>query len=124
MNSADADIIGDGFRKQEPFEPDVFFTDGETLSLCGLNLKVIFTPGHTRGGTCFLVGDTLFSGDTLFCGDVGRTDLAGGSFSAIRKSIQTRLYVLDDSVVVYPGHDESTTIGYEKLHNHDVTLKN
>lgn len=94
--------------------PDVTpLADGEELH----GLKVIHTPGHTPGGCCFLGtgerGPILSVGDTLFAGGVGRTDLWGGSWDDLERSIRTRLYTLDDATFVVPGHGPATTIGEE-----------
>ena len=64
----------------EPFRLDFTFRDGEVLDLCGMRFSVIATPGHTKGGCCFLCGDSLFTGDTLFCESVGRTDFSRRPF--------------------------------------------
>ncbi len=76
------------------------------------------TPGHTKGSCCYYMKDegVLFSGDTLFCGSVGRTDFPGGSSAEIVRSLH-KLWILPDDTEVYPGHDTSTTIGYEKRYN-------
>ncbi len=81
-------------------------------------IKIIETPGHSKGGVCYLIKDVLFSGDTLFLDSIGRCDLFGGSIKDIEKSIKEKLFVLDDNITVYPGHGEKTTIGYEKRYNH------
>ena len=80
---------------------------------------MIHTPGHTKGSCCYYLKEegVLFSGDTLFCGSVGRTDFPGGSAHEIRESLHKLLNVLPDDTDVYPGHDTSTTIGYEKRYN-------
>jgi hydroxyacylglutathione hydrolase len=83
-------------------------------------VRVIHTPGHTPGSVCFhATGDhpVLFSGDTLFAGSIGRTDLWGGDYDQIIESIRTRLLTLDDSLDVFPGHGEATTIGEERSTN-------
>ena len=96
---------------------DIFFKDNDTFKFGNNEIKVIHTPGHTKGGVCFLVGDKIFTGDTLFNLCVGRTDLPGGSFSEIKSSIQKKLFTLDENIEVFPGHGPSTTIGYEKNNN-------
>lgn len=92
-------------------------TDGDELNVGSLTLKFISTPGHTPGGMSILVDNVLFSGDTLFRTSVGRTDFQGGDFSTLMSSIREKLFALPDDTVVLPGHDVSTTIGYEKRYN-------
>ena len=92
------------------------YGEGDTLLLAGLTIRVLHTPGHTPGSVCLLVGDTLFSGDTLFAGSCGRTDLPGGSYNTIRKSL-ARLASLETNYWVRPGHGESTTLAQEKRYN-------
>lgn len=91
--------------------------DGQVLTLGRDTLAVIATPGHSPGGVCFHAGDDLWAGDTLFAGSVGRTDLPGGSFSQLERSIRTRLFPLGDAVRVHTGHGPGTTIGAERRHN-------
>lgn len=90
--------------------------DGETVQLDEVSLRVLHTPGHTQGGVCYVGEGVLFSGDTLFCREVGRTDLYGGSFEALKQSI-TRLYQLKGDYQVYPGHGEATTLEEERREN-------
>ena len=99
-----------------PFAVDFTFRDGEKLSLCGMEFTVIATPGHTPGGACFDCGDALFTGDTLFLESVGRTDFPGGSSEQLKKSCK-KLLALEGDRTVYPGHDETTTLSHERLHN-------
>jgi len=96
---------------------DVSMNDGDVLKIGELSAKVIHTPGHTPGGCCFLIDDVILVGDTLFAGSIGRTDLPGGSYDILIRSIKTRLMTLDDDISVYPGHGPSTCIGDEKLSN-------
>ena len=80
-------------------------------------LNVLETPGHTPGSVCLKFGSLLLSGDTLFAGSCGRTDFPGGSGRKIVKSIKTKLLTLPDETVVYPGHDENTSVALEKKLN-------
>jgi glyoxylase-like metal-dependent hydrolase (beta-lactamase superfamily II) len=84
----------------------------------GLSFQCLETPGHTRGGVCyyFEAEKILFTGDTLFKGTCGRTDLPGGDGRILAASLK-KLAALPDDVAVYPGHNESTTIGHEKKTN-------
>ena len=96
---------------------DKFIEDGEIIELGSLEIKVIHTPGHTKGGVCYYVNGVLFSGDTIFRESVGRCDLPGGSFKQIVESIENKIYTLPDDTVIYPGHGKSTTVAWEKEHN-------
>ncbi|MBR1616986.1 MBL fold metallo-hydrolase [bacterium] len=91
--------------------------NSQNLKIGEYSIKIIHTPGHSKGGMCYLIGDNLFSGDTLFRVSIGRCDLMGGSLQEIEKSIIEKLFELDENIKVYPGHGESTTIGYEKKYN-------
>ena len=92
------------------------YKEGDVLNVAGLTVKVLHTPGHTMGSVCLLAEDTLFAGDTLFQGSCGRTDLPGGSWADILKSLR-RLKELPDNTQVFSGHGPSTTIGDEKMWN-------
>ena len=98
---------------------DRLLRDKETLTLAGFEIKVIETPGHTKGGVCYYLSEegVLFSGDTLFRTSVGRTDFPTGSMSAIVCSIKGKILVLPDDTKVFPGHGESTSVAYEKKYN-------
>lgn len=96
---------------------DVLVEDGELHSICGMQFEVIFTPGHTAGGVCYRVDNLLFAGDTLFERSIGRTDLDGGDFEMIIRSIKEKLFILPDDVKVFPGHGGATTIGTERVAN-------
>lgn len=106
-----------GFGGGEPPKDIRTFDENTVFKLGDEEIKVIHTPGHTKGSVCFLTGNNLISGDTLFYGSIGRTDFEGGSFTQIQDSIVNKLFKLDDNIVVYPGHDAKTTIGYEKKYN-------
>ncbi|MGB2630606.1 MAG: MBL fold metallo-hydrolase [Candidatus Omnitrophota bacterium] len=100
-----------------PIKPAWFLRDGDVITLGGIKLEIIHTPGHTPGSVSVRSGDILFSGDTLFLEGVGRTDLPGGDHAALLKSVKEKLMVLPDSVRVFPGHGPETTIGHEKENN-------
>ncbi|WP_283608140.1 MBL fold metallo-hydrolase [Faecalispora anaeroviscerum] len=102
--------------KHENFDPDRIFDDGDIIELGSLNIKVLFTPGHTVGSCCFLVEDVIFSGDTLFSGSMGRTDLPTGSSRDMKESLQ-KLAALEGDYHVYPGHGPSTTLERERRYN-------
>jgi len=89
--------------------PDVLLKEGDTITIGETSLEVIHTPGHTRGGICLYTVGHVFTGDTLFVQGVGRTDLAGGSWPILLKSIQEKLYTLPGDTIVWPGHDYGPT---------------
>lgn len=98
---------------------DVLLKDQESVSLCGIDIKMIKTPGHTEGGCCYYVEKAgfLIAGDTLFAESVGRTDLPTGSMSVLVRSIKDKLMSLPEDTKVYPGHGPATSIGYERDNN-------
>ena len=97
----------------------VYLKAGDIIHIGDDQLKVLFAPGHSPGHVCFYCEAQQFviGGDVLFRKSIGRTDLPGGDFEILINSIRQQLFVLPDSVTVYPGHGEPTTIGYEKLNN-------
>lgn len=98
-------------------DPDFYLKDDQALNVAGG--VALHTPGHTPGSMSFWFEEhkLLVAGDTLFRQSIGRTDLPGGSFEQIEKSIRERLYTLDDNAIVITGHGEGTTIGFEKQAN-------
>ena len=96
---------------------DKFLEEGDEISLGALKLIVIHTPGHTPGGISLVLNDFIFTGDTLFAGGIGRTDLPGGSYQDLQKSIKEKLLVLGDDKIIYPGHGPDSTIGEERRTN-------
>lgn len=95
---------------------DKTVTDGEKFSLCGMAFTALHTPGHTEGSYCYLTEKGLLSGDTLFCGSYGRTDFPGGSGVKLKRSIQ-KLFALEGDMTVYPGHEDQTTLSFERKYN-------
>ena len=102
--------------KQNKITPDLTVSEGSSLMLGETQIKVLATPGHTKGGVCYLLKDCIFTGDTLFFCSCGRTDFPGGSSKEIMQSLK-RLATLEDSLKVYPGHDRTSTIAFEKANN-------
>lgn len=102
--------------KQDKITPDLTVSEGSSLMLGETQIKVLATPGHTKGGVCYLLKDCIFTGDTLFFCSCGRTDFPGGSSKEIMQSLK-RLAALEDSLKVYPGHDRTSTIAFEKANN-------
>jgi len=125
ININDADCLTNADRNLStmigmPFDlapADGYLSEGENIQIGDMNVQVFYTPGHSKGGVCFLVGDTLFAGDTLFNTSIGRTDFLDGDLAELLSGVQKKLLVLDDKTKVLPGHGENTTIGYEKTHN-------
>ncbi|MBL7005969.1 MAG: MBL fold metallo-hydrolase [Spirochaetia bacterium] len=109
-----------------PEPTHIFYTesaDSELEQVPGSSLSVIQTPGHAPESVCYYSSKfgILFSGDTLFRQSIGRSDFQGGSSKDLLHSISRKLYILPEDTIVYPGHGESTTIGYEKTHNPFIT---
>lgn len=104
---------------EQPPQPDMLITEQTQIAIGESMLKFIFTPGHTPGEYCiYLEKEKIcITGDVLFNESIGRTDLWGGNFETLMNSIQEKLFLLPDDVVIYPGHGEQSTIGYEKQNN-------
>lgn len=105
-----------GARVTAP-EADTLLVHGSVIHLGSKNVTVIHTPGHTKGGVCFLADNLLFTGDTLFHNSIGRTDFPGGDYDELLASIKNNLFTLPGDYVVHPGHEEETTLSYERQEN-------
>ncbi len=118
LRDPDMNLSG-GCRRSCSIKPDVLLNDLDVFEAAGFTIQMLYTPGHTPGSCCYYLKDegVLFSGDTLFYGSVGRTDLPGGSTAQIVASLHRLLDILPEDTEVFPGHDISTTIGYEKRYN-------
>ena len=103
----------------EPCRADVQLKDGSVFKEAGIEFRTLLTPGHTRGGVCYIIESerVIFSGDTLFCMSYGRTDLPGGDHSELYDSIVYRLFALRGDYRVLPGHDRETTLEFERRNN-------
>jgi glyoxylase-like metal-dependent hydrolase (beta-lactamase superfamily II) len=108
-----------GFGPFEPYDPEETVEGGERLSLAGLDIDVIFTPGHSPGHVSYSIADeqVLLDGDVLFRGSIGRFDLPGGNAQTLLDSIATLLNTLPDETRVLPGHMGETTLGHERVSN-------
>ena len=119
-------LAAEMYGRQAPLvkrKPDILLKEGDHISFGILSLEVFHTPGHTPGGVIFVSRPyCVFSGDTLFYRGIGRTDLEGGNYEQIITSIREKLYVLEDDLVVFPGHGRPTTIIEEKYENPFVTV--
>jgi len=112
-----------GLNVEPPPPVDVFYEEKGPYSFGHYDVFVHHTPGHCPGGVCLQVGrrgeagKDLFVGDTLFAGSIGRTDLPGGNYETLMRSISTVLYTFGDDARVYSGHGPNTTIGHERRTN-------
>jgi glyoxylase-like metal-dependent hydrolase (beta-lactamase superfamily II) len=106
----------------EPVKIDQWVEQGDRFAALGAGVEVRHVPGHCPGNVLFYFAHEgrAFVGDALFKGNVGRTDLPGGDFDELERSIRSQIYSLPDATSVYPGHGPSTTVGHEKLHNPHV----
>lgn len=111
-----------GFKPKSLGECNIYAKDGEKFIIGNIELKTILSPGHTQGSLCYYSDGYLFSGDVLFKSGIGRTDLPGGKYGLLLKSIR-RLYDLPDETKVYPGHGPATTIGEEKVGNPFISIE-
>lgn len=108
----------------KPVEIDKVLRHKETLELAGMKIEPLHTPGHSQGSFSFVIESSIFSGDVLFLQSIGRTDLFGGNLSVLMKSINEVLLSYPDDYIIYPGHGEKTSIGFEKENNPYLKNKN
>jgi hydroxyacylglutathione hydrolase len=112
-----------GLRVDQPPPVDAFYAPGQPLRFGEYRIDVLPTPGHCPGGVCLAIGRDgstereLFVGDTLFAGSIGRTDLPGGNYDQLMRSIRDVLLSFPDETPVHPGHGPATTIGAERRTN-------
>lgn len=107
-----------GFSTSVPhLNPTKFIDEATQLTLGNYEIKVLYTPGHSKGSLTFYVDNKLFTGDALFYRSIGRTDFYDGDFDELITSIKEKIFTLPDDTTVYPGHGPSTTILDEKKYN-------
>ena len=125
-SAAEAEVLRDPKLNLSPsyagtvtIEPDVTLSDGETVSIAGYRIRMISTPGHTKGSASYYLPDEaiVFSGDTLFTETFGNTKLPTGSFADIVDSVRNKLLELPEETRVLPGHDVETTVAHERRYN-------
>jgi len=104
-----------GLKMEMPPEPEGFLEDGQEIECGSMKFKAFHVPGHAAGSLAFYCeeGRVLFTGDALFAGNIGRTDLPGGSYETLIKSIRSKLFILPPDTIIYPGHGIQSTIGDE-----------
>lgn len=114
-----------GFPPAQPFTPNQWLNDGDTIELGGLTLEILHCPGHTPGHVALVerTSNTVIVGDIIFAGSIGRTDFPQGNHDQLINSIGTKLLSLPDDMQVYPGHGPTTTIGHERKTNPYVAGK-
>ena len=119
LKNSNMNLSDIGMGKNLVITADKLLKDGDFIEVGAGKLSVIHTPGHTSGGVCYYdeKNGILFSGDTLFKGTTGRYDLPTSDGEALFASIKNKLFTLPDAVKVLPGHEASTTIGFEKANN-------
>lgn len=110
-------------HKNSQLKKDIAVSDGDTIKIGNIKLRVLHTPGHSKDSMCLLLEDHLiFTGDTLFVGNCGRTDLPGSDAKEMYYSLFDRLAKLDEKLILYPGHNygstSTSTIGHEKKTNY------
>ena len=115
-------------REWLPFPPEILLKDGDIIRVGDLSIKALYTPGHTPGSMCFLVGECLLAGDTVFPGGPGRT-ITATAFEQIVQSLKERVFPLPDATRIFPGHGAETVLEKERRefsvfssHQHDPKL--
>lgn len=95
---------------------DILLNDGDEIDFASQKIKVMHTPGHTKGSVCYLIGTDMICGDTLFRGNIGRYDFYGGDYKTLMASLE-KIKALDVDYKIYPGHGASSKLSYEKDYN-------
>ncbi|MDR2278654.1 MAG: MBL fold metallo-hydrolase, partial [Vagococcus sp.] len=128
IHENDAPMLGDSNLNLSAFmnvdlktpPAKILFTGEYDFKLGNYELKILHTPGHTKGGVVIYAKPYLFTGDTIFLTDIGRTDLPGGNYDELIKSIKEKVFKFPEDTKIFPGHGSSTSVGYEKQMNRYV----
>lgn len=114
-----------GFPPAQPFSPNEWLNDNDTISLGNITLEVLHCPGHTPGHVVLVerTSNSVVVGDVIFAGSIGRTDFPQGNHQQLIDSIKQKIMVLPDDMTIYPGHGPTTTVGTEKATNPYVSGK-
>lgn len=108
-----------GFEVDNVIYPDQYLEDGDEIILGDERLTVSYTPGHAEGSICLVYkkGKWIVTGDLLFYMSIGRTDLPTGSLETLLASVRNKVFIYSDDYIIYPGHGQSTSLGFERKHN-------
>ncbi|MEI6056577.1 MAG: MBL fold metallo-hydrolase [Lentisphaerota bacterium] len=119
LNENDEELYNSPANSIEPIFPSLSKRIKTTSKFNAAGIEAIFTPGHTKGGTCFYAKEAklLISGDTIFNESIGRTDLPGGNHNQIIKSINDKILTLPPETIIYPGHGPETSVDHESKYN-------
>ncbi len=125
-NIINADMYADTFGVAKPGSPQPvhYLKEGDTVVFGNVILEVLFTPGHSPGHVVFYCrnGNYVIGGDVLFKEGIGRTDLPGGNYATLIRSIHEKMFNLPNDTIIYSGHGPETTIGHEKIYNPFLNL--
>lgn len=119
VTTAPAQALMFGIRPTLPPKVDKTLKEGDEVKIGNITLKVLLTPGHSPGGISLHAAEqkVIFCGDALFAGSIGRTDLIGGDYDLLIRSIREKIFTMPDDTRVCPGHGPDTSVGFEKKHN-------
>lgn len=106
-----------GLRVPEPPAPDMFLKEGDIVRLADQEFRVLHTPGHSKGHITFLTDGMAFVGDLIFAGSIGRTDLPGGNYETLLRSVREKIFTLAPQTTLFSGHGPATTVGEEMRSN-------
>lgn len=121
LNNANINLSVQFYPHSMEFDADIYVRDRDKLKMGENTFSFFATPGHTKGGMCIRCGMDMFTGDTLFKDSIGRTDLYGGDYNQILKSLK-KLSKMEDDITIYPGHGPASRLGIEKKTNYYMQL--